>query len=46
MERAFPKLPPFIPKVRVRVDSAFCDRGIIEFIEGKAAFYALVVRFT
>jgi hypothetical protein len=46
LERAFPKLPDSIREVRVRADAAFFDHKIIEFIEGKRAFYALVARLT
>jgi len=46
LERAFPKLPASIREVRVRADSAFYDHEIIEFIEGKGAFYAIVARLT
>jgi hypothetical protein len=46
LEQAFPKLPAAIREVRVRADSAFYDHKIIEFIEGKRAFYAIVARLT
>ena len=46
LERAFPKLPASIRDVRVRADSAFYDHEIIEFIEGKRAFYAILARLT
>jgi hypothetical protein len=46
LEQAFRKLPVPIRAVRVRADSAFYDHEIIEFIEGKRAFYALVARLT
>jgi len=46
LERAFPKLPDSIREVRVRADAAFFDHKIIEFIEGKRAFYAIVARLT
>jgi hypothetical protein len=46
LERAFGKLPAPIREVRVRADSAFYDHEIIEFIEGKRAFYAIVARLT
>jgi len=45
-ERAFAKLPEPIREVRVRADGAFFDHKIIEFIEGKRAFYAVVARLT
>lgn len=46
LERAFAKLPEAIWEVRVRADGAFYDHKIIEFIEGKGAFYAIVARLT
>jgi Transposase DDE domain group 1 len=46
LERAFPKLPNSIRAVRVRADAAFFDHEIIEFIEAKRAFYAIVARLT
>jgi hypothetical protein len=46
LERAFPKLPGSIREVRVRADAAFFDHEIIEFIEAKRAFYAIVARLT
>ncbi len=46
LERAFAKLPELIPEVRVRADGAFFDHKIIEFIEEKGAFYAIVTRLT
>jgi hypothetical protein len=46
LEHAFPKLPESIREVRVRADAAFFDHEIIEFIEGKRAFYAIVARLT
>jgi hypothetical protein len=46
LERAFPKLPASIREVRVRADAAFFDHEIIEFIDGKGAFYAIVARLT
>ena len=46
LERAFAKLPKPIPPVRVRADGAFYDHKIIEFIEQKRAFYAIVARLT
>jgi len=46
LERAFPKLPDSIREVRIRADAAFFDHKIIEFIEGKRAFYAIVSRLT
>ena len=46
LEHPFPKLPAAIREVRVRADSAFYDHEIIEFIEGKRAFYAIVARLT
>lgn len=46
LERAFAKLPEPAPPVRVRADGAFYDHKIIEFIEQKRAFYAVVARLT
>ena len=46
LEHAFPKLPASIREVRVRADAAFFDHEIVEFIEGKRAFYAIVARLT
>jgi hypothetical protein len=46
LERAFAKLPEPTPPVRVRADGAFYDHKIIEFIERKKAFYAIVARLT
>jgi len=46
LERAFGKLSAPIREVRVRADSAFYDHEIIEFIEAKRAFYAIVARLT
>ncbi len=46
LERAFVKLPQPRGPVRVRADGAFFDHKIIEFIEGKGAFYAIVARLT
>lgn len=46
LERAFAKLPEPIREVRVRADGAFFDHKIIDFIEGKRAFYAIVARLT
>lgn len=44
--RAFTKLPVSIREVRVRADGAFFDHKIIEFIEQKRGFYAIVARLT
>ena len=46
LERAFAKLPGRSEQVRVRADGAFFDHKIIEFIEEKRAFYAIVARLT
>ncbi len=46
LERAFAKLPSAVEEVRVRGDGAFFDHKIIEFIEEKRAFYAIVARLT
>jgi Transposase DDE domain group 1 len=46
LERAFAKLPAAIREVRVRADGAFFDHKIVEFIEGKRAFYVIVARLS
>ena len=46
LERAFTTLPEPIREVRVRADGAFFDHKIIECIEEKGAFYAIVARLT
>ena len=46
LERTFAKLPGSIREVRVRADGAFFDHKIIEFIEQKHAFYAIVAQLT
>ncbi len=46
LERAFAKLPQPSGSVRIRADGAFFDHKIIEFIEEKQAFYAIVARLT
>lgn len=46
LERAFAKLPAKRPDIRVRADSAFYDRAIIEVLEANAAGYAIVARLT
>lgn len=46
LERAFAKLPQPAGAVRVRADAGFFDHKIIEFIEGKQAFYAIVARLS
>ena len=46
LERAFAKLPEAVREVRVRADGAFFDHKIIEFIEQRRAFYAIVARLT
>jgi len=46
LQRAFAKLPEPTGQVRVRGDGAFFDHKIIEFIEEKGAFYAIVARLT
>ncbi len=45
LQRAFAKLRQPGP-VRVRADGAFFDHKILEFIEEKQAFYAIVARLT
>src|SRR5437879_350009 len=46
LELAFAKLPQPVGPVRVRADAGFFDHKIIEFIEGKRGFYAIVARLT
>jgi hypothetical protein len=46
LEGVFAGLPPHIGPVRVRADGAFFDHKIVEFIEGKRAFYVIVARLT
>lgn len=46
LERAFAKIPQAVREVRVRADSAFYDRAIIEFLEAHAARYTIVARLT
>lgn len=46
LERAFAKFPDEVREVRVRADSAFYDHEIIEFLEARRAFYAIVARLT
>jgi len=46
LERAFAKLPQPSGPVRVRADGAFFDHKILDFIEGKRAFYVIVARLT
>jgi hypothetical protein len=46
LKRAWAKLPKPVREVRVRADGAFFDHQIIEFIEEKRAFYAIVARLT
>jgi hypothetical protein len=46
LERALAKLPEAVHEVRVRADGAFFDHKIIEFIEQKRTFYAIVARLT
>ncbi len=46
LERACGKLPEAVRELRVRADGAFFDHKIIEFIEQKRAFYAIVARLT
>lgn len=42
----FAKVPPQARQIRVRADVASFVHEIIEFIEGKRAFYAIVARLT
>jgi len=46
LESVFRRLPSHIRPVRVRADAAFYDHEIVEFIEGKGAFYVIVARLT
>lgn len=46
LTRAFSKAPSGVREIRVRADSAFYDREIIEFVEAQKAFYAIVARLT
>lgn len=46
LERVFAKRPPHVREIRVRADAAFYDHKIIEFLEGKRAFYAIPARLT
>ncbi len=46
LEHAFAKLPEPRREVRVRADGAFFDHKIIDFIEGKRAFYGIVARLS
>jgi len=46
LERAFAKLPAPIREVRVRADGSFFDHKVVDFIEEKRAFYAIVTRLT
>jgi hypothetical protein len=46
LEGVFRKLPGHVRQVRVRADAAFYDHEIVEFIEGKGAFYVIVARLT
>jgi hypothetical protein len=45
-ERAFAKVPREVREVRLRADQAFFDHEMIEFIEGKRAFYAIAARLS
>ncbi len=44
--RALQKLPPSVREIRLRADSAFYDREIIEFLKDKGVFYTIVARLT
>jgi len=46
LARAFAKLPGERRDVRLRADSAFYDRAIIECVEANAAGYAIVAKLT
>jgi hypothetical protein len=46
LEEAFAKLPARVREVRIRADGAFFDHELVEFIEEKRAFYAIVARLT
>ena len=45
-QRAFAKVPRGVQEIRVRADQAFYDHEIIEFLEGKRAFYVMAARLT
>lgn len=46
LEEVFGKLPASVRRVRARADGAFFDHQVIEFLEGKRAFYVIVARLT
>jgi len=46
LEEVFGRLPEGIRQVRLRADGAFYDHEILEFIEKRRAFYAIVARLT
>jgi hypothetical protein len=46
LQEAFGKLPGHIREVRIRADGAFFDHELVELIEEKRAFYAIVARLT
>jgi len=46
LQRAFAKLPDQVRQVRVRADAAFFDHKLVEFIEQRRGFYAIVARLT
>ncbi len=46
LDRAFAKIPPTVRAVRVRADSAFYDRAIIELLESLAVKYTIVAKLT
>jgi hypothetical protein len=46
LEEGFGKLPGHVREVRIRADGAFFDHKLVEFVEEKRAFYAIVARLT
>ena len=46
LERSIRKLPSGIQEIRMRVDSAFCDPSLADYLQGIRAFYAIVARIT
>lgn len=46
LEQSFAKAPRDVGAIRMRADAAFYDHEIIEFLEGKRAFYAIPARLT
>ena len=44
LQHVFAQLPPTLRPVRLRADAAFCNHEILEFLEGKRAFYAIAAK--